>query len=152
MELWKDIPGYPGYKVSDQGRVRGKSGKILKPRPNSPSRPGNLPYENVALYGPQGRKDRQIHHLVLEAFVGPRPEGCEACHNNSNVGDNRLSNLRWDTRQGNDADRVANKTECLNGHPYLPKNIMMVNNGKRTVRKCRTCHNAKSLARYHASR
>ena len=45
-----------------------------------------------------------VHTLVLLAFVGPRPEGMEACHNNGTRIDNRLSNLRWDTHVGNVAD------------------------------------------------
>jgi len=44
-----------------------------------------------------------VHHLVLEVFVGPRPEGTVACHNNGDGYDNRVRNLRWDTRKANAA-------------------------------------------------
>lgn len=47
----------------------------------------------------------QVHRLVLLAFVGPCPEGMEACHNNGDRRDNRLENLRWDTRRKNIQDR-----------------------------------------------
>jgi hypothetical protein len=53
--------------------------------------------------------DRRIvflHRVVLLAFVGPRPANCEACHSNGIRSDNRLANLRWDTRESNVADRV----------------------------------------------
>ena len=47
-----------------------------------------------------------IHRLVLEAFVGPCPHGCEADHINCDPHDNRLENLRWlDSRQNRDRRR-----------------------------------------------
>ena len=45
-----------------------------------------------------------IHRLVLVVFVGPCPEGSECCHWDGNPGNNRLTNLRWDTPQANAAD------------------------------------------------
>ena len=37
------------------------------------------------------------HRVILETFVGPRPEGMQCAHLNGNPADNRLSNLRWVT-------------------------------------------------------
>ena len=52
-----------------------------------------------------------VHRLVLEAFVGPCPEGLEACHSpDRDRTNNRLSNLRWGTREDNEADKVAHGT------------------------------------------
>lgn len=42
-----------------------------------------------------------MHLLVLAAFVGPRPEGCESLHLNHFPWDNRLVNLRYGTRSEN---------------------------------------------------
>lgn len=53
---------------------------------------------------------RKIHHLVLESFVGPRPEGMEACHNNGVNTDNNVNNLRWDTPLNNKRDRIKHGT------------------------------------------
>lgn len=53
---------------------------------------------------------QQIGHWMLLAFVGPRPVGCEACHNNGNPLDNRLVNLRWDTVSANMIDRIRHGT------------------------------------------
>ena len=55
----------------------------------------------------QGVKCAKVHVLVLEAFVGPRPAGYDACHDNGNKRDNRLTNLRWDTRSNNVKQRAA---------------------------------------------
>jgi DNA invertase Pin-like site-specific DNA recombinase len=51
--------------------------------------------------------------MVLATFVGPCPVGMEACHNNGDPSDNRLSNLRWDTNAGNKADMVRHGTAPL---------------------------------------
>jgi hypothetical protein len=51
-----------------------------------------------------------IHVLVLTAFVGPRPTGLHACHNNGNSLDNHLTNLRWDTVRENALDRIRHGT------------------------------------------
>jgi len=51
----------------------------------------------VTLSRDRKQKHRSVHSLVLEAFVGPRPEGMDGCHENDVPWDNRLSNLKWDT-------------------------------------------------------
>jgi len=55
------------------------------------------------------KKTFRVHRLVLEAFVGPCPHGCEACHRNNDPSDNRIENLRWDTKQSNLADYLADR-------------------------------------------
>lgn len=47
---------------------------------------------------------------MLEAFVGPCPDGMECCHEDGNPGNNALSNLRWGTTRDNQADRVRHGT------------------------------------------
>ncbi len=51
-----------------------------------------------------------IHRLVLMAFVGPCPNGMECCHYNDIADDNRLDNLRWDTRKNNHVDMIRHGT------------------------------------------
>ncbi len=114
METWKSVLGYGGlYEVSDQGRVRSldrvvesyggreglRRGRVLRPG-------GGGPYSSVQLSMAGRVRTVRIHTLVLEAFVGPRPDGLEACHANGDPADNRLTNLRWDTRVANCADRA----------------------------------------------
>lgn len=51
------------------------------------------------------RVSKLVHRIVLEAFVGPCPDGMEGCHGpDSDKSNNRLSNLRWDTRTENNRD------------------------------------------------
>jgi hypothetical protein len=52
-----------------------------------------------------------LARMILEAFVGPCPEGMEACHfPDRDPGNNRLENLRWDTRKNNFVDRDIHGT------------------------------------------
>ncbi len=142
---WIPIPGHDGYSVSDIGEVmsfkRSRAGKLLRQIPATGG------YRVVKLGNANNPK--RIHRLVLEAFVGPCPEGMEACHNNDVRQDNRLENLRWDTRSANHIDAVSNgrnrqtqKAKCPQGHDYSKENtvVWMDNNG-RPHRRCRICQN-----------
>ena len=100
----KDIPGYEGrYEVSSLGRIRafpsirGHAGGMKSPYRQ---KKGHLA---IDLYsgGKQTRKKAYVHRLVLEAFVGPCPNGMEGCHGDGNPANNSLQNLRWDTPSAN---------------------------------------------------
>lgn len=49
---------------------------------------------------------RLVHVLVLEAFVGPCPDGQESLHGDGIPGNNTLTNLRWGTRTENIIDAL----------------------------------------------
>lgn len=95
-ERWLPVVDYEDfYEVSDHGKVKTlRSGKILAGR----SIKG---YIWVALYCDGKRRDRAVHILMLEAFVGPCPPGHESFHVNDVQWDNRIINLRWDTHSAN---------------------------------------------------
>jgi len=63
----------------------------------------------VIMLSKNGRKKNYyIHRLMLETFVGPCPEGMEACHKNDIKTDNRLENLYWGTHSDNSKDAWKN--------------------------------------------
>ncbi len=51
-----------------------------------------------------------VHRLILLTFIGPCPEGLEACHDNGIPDDNRLENLRYDTHRSNIHDKFKHGT------------------------------------------
>lgn len=117
-EAWKDVIGWDGlYEVSSMGRVRSIPRKAMTQfgertyggLPISPIKMSNG-YLAVNLTNKDRRQQRTIHTLVLEAFIGIRPDGADACHNNGRRDDPRLTNLRWDTRRSNHADKAQHGT------------------------------------------
>lgn len=117
-EEWRAVPGFEGkYEVSDLGRVRSLDriidspgsprgyprpikGRLLKPQDHSGG------YLQITLCG----ELHIVSWVVLSAFVGPRPSGLEACHNDGDKKNNTRSNLRWDTPVRNAADKVEHGT------------------------------------------
>jgi hypothetical protein len=57
-----------------------------------------------------GEKPRyvRLHTVILEAFVGPAPIGCEACHKDDNRLNNTFPNLYWGNRSDNVKDAYRN--------------------------------------------
>lgn len=130
------------YEVSDAGHVYSLlTDKLLKQGLDPKGKP------RVTLYGNGTRQVVRVHVLVLEAFVGPRPEGMEACHYDDSGANNHLSNLRWDTPSGNTQDRVRNglhnmarKTHCLQNHEFTQENTGLNPRPDGGMsRYCRTC-------------
>lgn len=99
-EQWKAIEGFENlYEISNLGRikslwkVRGTESRILKPYRTERG------YLSVCLY--PGPFDKNVHWLVLRAFIGPPPDNHEPNHKNGKRDDNRLDNLEWVTRSQN---------------------------------------------------
>jgi hypothetical protein len=124
-EEWRDIPGFPGYQVSDLGRVQSLDRLIYDPRSETTNRPAfrrypgrvlvpviNGGYPRVKLGG--GHPGVPIHQLVALAFIGPRPPGQEVRHwdgDNLNV---RRNNILYGTRSDNAKDRVRHGRQAVN--------------------------------------
>lgn len=118
-EVWKDVVGYEGrYMVSDLGRVKSLPNKARKSElvmklvkhKKTEHRLVNL---TSSVGGFWRQKVFWVHRLVLEAFVGPCPEGMEGCHGDGDPANNVLSNLRWDTHKNNMDDRVTHGTHAI---------------------------------------
>lgn len=166
-EEWRAIPGYEGlYQISNFGTVRsmprmttGKDGAV-RPFPGKvlKFRQQRYGHMKVVLYSGHGKKtSRYVHQLVLEAFVGARPEGMMACHNDGNPTNNHVSNLRWASQSENTLDRIRHgndpnlrKTHCPQGHEYTDENTVIGGHGERNCRACLN-HRAKESYRKRAA-
>ena len=112
-ERWLPIRGYEGfYEVSDLGRVRSVLHQTAKgPRGGRVLRPLDCHgYAQVSLSRYGVVRKRQVHKLVAEAFLGPCPIGQEVCHGPAGKGDNRATELRYDTHVENHHDRIRDRT------------------------------------------
>lgn len=78
-------------------------------------------YRGVRLGVAGVHKTHYIHHLILAAFVGPRPPGMEACHGPGGKRDNRPENLRWDTPAENVRDKFRHGTQPMGSLHYRAK-------------------------------
>ena len=108
VEQWRPVVGWENfYEVSDRGRVwscpridqagRTRGGHLLRARVN-----GHTGRFEVGLCEAGQVVTRTVHTLVLEAFVGQRPDGFEGCHGPGGPLDNRWpENLYWATRSRN---------------------------------------------------
>lgn len=151
-ERWLPVVGYEGlYEVSDQGQVKSLDRYVRDPKGVRlvrerilKSNPQTTGYLTVVLCREGHKKTRTIHQLVLESFVGPRPEGAVACHNDGDSTNNTPSNLRWDSQSNNLYDavrhgtnRLAAATHCKRGHEFDDENTYIDGKGWRRCHQCR---------------
>lgn len=140
-EEWRPIAGFPGYRISSNGRVLSELRPVSKMLIASPMSSG---YLSVKLYRDAEPHGRLVHVLVAEAFIGQRPTGYDVCHGDGNRSNNTLANLRYDTRSANlrerrdhGTDPNVNKTQCPAGHPYDQRNTYTPPGTRHRI--CRAC-------------
>lgn len=126
-ERWRPVVGFEkDYQVSDRGRVRSlyraktysridhHSGlviEVVRKFPGRILRPGTKEtgHQIVILNG----VTKKVHRLVLEAFVGPCPDGSECLHRDGVPSNNRKRSLRWGTRSENTFDAIAHGQKAI---------------------------------------
>jgi hypothetical protein len=120
-EHWKPIDKHPlcsgpFYEVSNLGRVRNiNTGKVLKNRACGRKREQ---YATVLLYG----KNMAVHRLVAHHFLGPRPDGQQVNHIDSNKMNPCVTNLEYVTPHGNvqhGYDSGSHKPLCGERNPSV---------------------------------
>lgn len=116
QEVWRPVVGYEGlYEVSDLGVVRSvtyvrkyrnsrRIGRVIRHAVN------HRGYIVVRLCRDAVERSLMVHRLVLESFVGVRPDGLECRHFDGDKTNNALLNLSWGTSKENTADRIRHGT------------------------------------------
>ena len=108
-EIWKDIPGHPGYQVSNYGEVRSVDRLIKRENDKFPYlRRGNIIKQQDNGHGYKWvhmgatAKPTYVHRLVLSVFSPYHaPDQTDVNHKDGNKGNNNIENLEWCTRSEN---------------------------------------------------
>lgn len=110
------ITNYPRYAINEFGEVlsickKNRTATLAwsKARKKIPTR-NRDGYYQVMLRNTEQIRNIFIHVLVLEVFVGPRPEGMQCRHIDGNPANNHVSNLAWGTGSENNSDQVRHGT------------------------------------------
>lgn len=97
-EIWKETK-YSGYFISNYGRLRGRSGRIIKSYLNK-----RMGYYMICIHldGRNGKsKCLKIHRLVAEAFISNPNNYNVVNHKDGNKQNNYVENLEWCTMAHN---------------------------------------------------
>ncbi|MBQ1776655.1 MAG: HNH endonuclease [Acidaminococcaceae bacterium] len=109
-EIWKTVPDFPNYEVSNFGNVRSKD-RVSERRGNDARLKGatlkgqKMPdgYIRVVLYSGSRKEHKQfhVHRLVAQAFIAnPNNYPC-VNHKDEKRDNNRADNLEWCTHKYN---------------------------------------------------
>ena len=111
------IKGYENYEIFEDGRIVNSRGRELK------CRIGTVGYKKINLCKDGKRKTFRLHRLLaLHFIVNTRPDiALQVDHENRDRLDNSLSNLRWATREEQNANR-GGMFEYPISKGYLSKN------------------------------
>lgn len=131
VEIWKEVEGYPLYKISSLGRVKRighevelykpntgqyvayRKEKILKPSKNKSG------YTAVKIYNQVGFSNRLVHRLVAEAFLDNKDQKPTVNHRDGVKDNNNLINLEWSTDK--EQSEHANKYNLVPEHLRMKK-------------------------------
>lgn len=155
-DRWLAIPGYEGYEVAADARVRSLDrtingvfyrGKELKTSVD------DLGYLSVGIRSGKSCRAR-VHRLIALAFHGEPPfDGAVVRHLNDEKLDNRPENLAWGSRSQNAIDSVRNgthrrirtvQTNCKRGHPLSGANVSF--DPKGGARRCKACMRVRAVS------
>lgn len=97
---WKNIPGAPGYMISEYGDLK------------SPTRDNYKPTFNTKGYAciriPKHRLCPAVHRVVAKLWLGPNPGGLQVNHKDGNKLNNHFSNLEYITCKENIHHAIKN--------------------------------------------
>lgn len=97
VRVW-DIPGYPGYAISETGDIfklpykckRGRDNPLRQLKINM-----SMEYPSVEIWQGDVRRTKSVHRLLAETFIPNPDEHPQINHINGDKFDYRLDNLEW---------------------------------------------------------
>jgi len=123
MEEWKEVTGYPGYKISNHGRVwSNKLKRVLVPPLDEDG------YERIGLWNKLVKKHHPVHRLVALHFI-PNPEmKYSVNHIDGVIRNNHFTNLEWATHQEQE-DHKRNVLGYKGTKGIHTKSVVLVKDG-----------------------
>ena len=118
VQIWKEVPGFSDYEISNDGRLRrrtagsnSKAGRLMR----ATFGPGGYP--TYGLNDLAGKRSYiSAHRLVAIAFLpAPKENDTFVLHRNDNKLDARDCNLRWGSPQENANDAIRNGRVLFGG-------------------------------------
>ena len=102
LTRWFNIPGFPGYRITRDGRVKSVRKELR--------RTNHCGYLRVMLRRDGKWTCQGIHVLLALTFIGPPPPGERPCvrHLDDDRSNNALGNLAWGTYSDNQLDQIKN--------------------------------------------
>lgn len=108
----ENIPEYPQYHISRDGKLFSLKRGAGKWRQLHTAVDVHG-YEKCQISKNGRSKYTTIHSLMAVAYLGPRPEKYQVCHNDGNRLNNIIENLRYDTVKNNHADKIKHGTKIF---------------------------------------
>lgn len=103
-EEWRDIKGFQGFQVSNQGRVKDFTGRDFRDK-NGVICKWHISYDGyvcVNLWSTRtNTKSHRVHRLVATAFLDNPHNYPVVNHKNGKKDDNSVENLEWCTQSHN---------------------------------------------------
>jgi hypothetical protein len=114
--LYRAVPEFLHYRAGSDGTVSSCASGTWRPlKPQPAGRRGNR--LRVGLYRDGGRRLSYVPHVVLPAFVRPRPPGELCCHRDDDPSNDALKNLAYRSHRENmrDGDVAARHPKLRTG-------------------------------------
>jgi len=129
QEEWAEIPHYPNYMVSTEGRIwNRKHNRFLRPSFDT------YGYLSVELYNTDGSSRKLVHRLVGIAFIEGHFSGLQINHIDGNKVNNYVENLAWVTPRENLTH--AHRTGLKKAHGHIPVRIIELEKTFTSQREC----------------
>jgi hypothetical protein len=108
-EIWKPVPDYEMYEVSDQGRIRKwlKTSKTWKPINSTTYK--NAPYKMFTVCRHRKPTKLYLHRILAQLFLpNDNPDlNPDVCFKDGNIANTTLSNLYWSNQDARMKRRLA---------------------------------------------
>ena len=134
--MFRDVVGYPGYKVNENSIVINKKGHVMRPALSDEGRPRI----SLEIYDDNGkliqRDNKSIYRVCAEAFI-PNPDNLPVImHLDNDPLHNHISNFKWGTYAEN-TQQAYNEGRAKSNFSHEVNLYEVYNSDRSEVIKCK---------------